>query len=190
MAGDGARGFQPDGCPERPGTPRDPTTLQDGLSSRHPRERDQPAGSAGAPRRQGRGRLWGDRPAGLDHLGDHLVRGAVHAVRQVVGGHRAHVRVGHDLDDIAGRYGDEAVHLQDRQEGLVELVRRHRRGRDEVHLRAHARVDDEVAAGRGAHRLGHLHLKDNPYWTASLSDAKVLAQERFVFLLAWKQVVT
>ena len=50
------------------------------------------------------------------------------------------------LIDVARRHGDEAVHLQDRQERLVERVRRHRRRRQHRHLRAHARIDDEVLA--------------------------------------------
>src|SRR5579871_2508227 len=39
-----------------------------------------------------------------------------------------------------------------------------------------------LATGHGAHRLGRLHLRDNPYWTPALTDAAALAQERFVFL--------
>ncbi len=47
-------------------------------------------------------------------------------------------------------HGDEAVHLQDRQERLVEGRRRHRRRGQHRHLRAHPRVDDEVLAGGAA----------------------------------------
>ena len=43
------------------------------------------------------------------------------ALGQVVAGHLADVGVRQDLDDVAGGHGDEAVHLQDRQERLVEL---------------------------------------------------------------------
>jgi hypothetical protein len=39
-----------------------------------------------------------------------------------------------------------------------------------------------LTTGRGSHRLGRLHLENNPYWAASLTGAAAVAQERFVFL--------
>jgi hypothetical protein len=38
-----------------------------------------------------------------------------------------------------------------------------------------------LATGGGAHRIGHHHLSENPYWPAALAG-KVLAHERHVFL--------
>ncbi len=90
------------------------------------------------------------------HLRDDLVRGGADVVRQIVARQQARVRIREDLDDVARGHRDEAVHLQDRQERLVERVRRHRRRGQDRHLRAHARVHDEVLAGHLAHGLDDL----------------------------------
>src|SRR6185503_11669610 len=73
---------------------------------------------------------------------------AVDAVRQILLARQlARVRVGNDLDRVTGGHGDEAVHLQDRQERLVERVRRHRRRGEDRHLGTYARIDDESLTG-------------------------------------------
>ena len=91
----------------------------------------------------------------VDHLGHDLVRARAHAIGQIDARQLARVRVGQDLDHVPvpGWHGDEAIHLEDRQERLVERRRRHRRRGQHGHLRPHPRVDDEVLAGRRADRF-------------------------------------
>ncbi len=95
-------------------------------------------------RPQHRHELRGAHVAHADDLRDEFVGAAVDPLRQVFLA-RPLTRVGvrNDLDGVAGRYRDEAVHLQDRQERLVEGFRRHRRRGQDRYLRAHARIDDE-----------------------------------------------
>ena len=107
-------------------------------------------------RSQGRHQLRGIHVLNLDHLCDDLVRGRAHAIRQVVRRHLARVRVGQDLRDIARLHRHEAVHLQDRQECLIERLGRHRCRREDRDVRAHAGVDDERAAGDRADGLDDL----------------------------------
>ena len=92
----------------------------------------------------------------IHHLRDDLVRGGTHVVGQVERGHLPRIGIGQDLHHVPGGHGDEAVHLQDREERLVEGGRRHGGRRQHGHLRAYARVDDEGLAGRSAHRFRDL----------------------------------
>jgi hypothetical protein len=39
-----------------------------------------------------------------------------------------------------------------------------------------------LVTGRGTHRIGHRHLKDNPYWPRGLAGSAALAHERHLFL--------
>jgi hypothetical protein len=117
-------------------------------------------------------------------LRHHLVGGAADAVGQVVARQLAHVLVEQHLDHVAGRHGREAVHLQDRQERLVELVRRHRRRGQHRHLRLDARVDDEVLARGRAHRLddlgdvGVLEVGRDARAAVLLGGSRLQAQQR------------
>ena len=92
----------------------------------------------------------------VDHLRHDLIGGPAHAVRQIDRGDLASIGIRHDLHDIPRRHGNETVHLQHREKCLVKGGRRHRRRGEHRHLRAHARVEDEVLTGRGADRLGDL----------------------------------
>ena len=92
----------------------------------------------------------------IEHLRHDLIRGAAHVIGQVDRGELARIGIGQDLDHVARRHRDEAVHLQDRQERLVEGRRRHRGRREHRHLGAHPRVDDEVLARGCRHRLRDL----------------------------------
>jgi len=94
--------------------------------------------------------------ADIEHLGDDLIRGGAHPVGKVDRRDLPRVGIGQDLHHVAGGHRDEPVHLQDREERLVEGVRGHRRRGEHRHLRAHARVDDEVLAGGSADRFGDL----------------------------------
>ena len=77
-------------------------------------------------------------------------------VGQLDAGNLARVGVRDDFHHVPGRHGDEAVHLQDGQECLVERRRRHRRRGQHGDLRAYPRIDDEGLTSRRAHRLGNL----------------------------------
>ena len=107
-------------------------------------------------RPQDRHQLPGGDIPDLHHLGHDLVGGRADAVRQVVCRHLPGVEVRQHLDHVAGWHGDVVVDLQDREEGLVEGVRAHRRRRQHRHLGAHARIDDEALAGHLAHGLDDL----------------------------------
>ena len=107
-------------------------------------------------RPQDRHQLRGADVLDGDDLRDDLVGGRTHARGQVVGGQLAGIRVRQDLDHLARRDGHEAVHLQDRQERLVEGVGRHRRRGNHRDLCPDPRIDDEVLAGDRAHRLDDL----------------------------------
>ncbi len=54
-----------------------------------------------------------------------------------------------NLDQVAAVDGDVAVHLQDRQECLVQCVRAERRRRQQRHAARDTRVEDEILAGDG-----------------------------------------
>ena len=107
-------------------------------------------------RPQDRHQLPGGDVPHLHHLRHDLVGGRADAVRQVVGRHLARIACRQDLDHVARRHGDKVVYLQDRKESLVEGIRAHRRVREHRHLRAHARIDDEILARDLAHGLDHL----------------------------------
>jgi hypothetical protein len=74
-------------------------------------------------RPQDRHQLRGAHVLDGDHLRDDLVGGRADARGQVVGRDLARIGVRDDLDRVAGGHRDEAVHLQDGQEGLVERGR-------------------------------------------------------------------
>ena len=88
----------------------------------------------------------------LYHAGDHFI---TTTRRRIVGGGNAvllgiHVR--YDLDHFAAGNGSEAVHLENRQEHLVNLVAVHRPGGHHRDLALDARVDDEIAVGNLGNR--------------------------------------
>jgi len=91
-----------------------------------------------------------------DDLGDELFRTGRDTAGQIPVGHLARVGVRHDLDDAAGFHGDELVDLQQRQEGLVEGFRGHRRLRQHGDLRAHAPIRNDGLAGHLRHRFDDL----------------------------------
>ena len=44
-------------------------------------------------------------------------------VGKIYGGELAGIGIGHYLDDVTGGHGNESVHLQNRQEGLIKSLR-------------------------------------------------------------------
>jgi hypothetical protein len=66
---------------------------------------------------------------------------------KIDGRHLPLIGVRNDLDDLAGRHRHVAVHLQHRQERLIELRRRHGRRRQHGDLGVDAGIDDEILAG-------------------------------------------
>jgi len=107
-------------------------------------------------RTQARNELGGAHVSYIDDVRDDLVGVGADPLGQVVRRPLTRVLIGQDLRDVARLDGHEAVHLQDRQERLIEGVRRHRRRRQDRHVRAHARIDDERLAGDGADRFDDL----------------------------------
>ncbi len=92
----------------------------------------------------------------VDHLRDDLIGAGAHVIRQVDRGKRARIGVRQDLHHVAGLHGDEPMHLQNRQECLIEGRGGHRRRGQHRDLRAHARIEDEILVGGRADGLRDL----------------------------------
>ena len=103
-------------------------------------------------RAQDRYQLRGRYVLDLQYAGNHFFLRQPTGADQQGAAFLAHRGFGNDLDRLACGHRGEAVNLQHGQEGFVDAVRAHRRGRDHGDLALHALVDDEVATGDLADR--------------------------------------
>ena len=94
--------------------------------------------------------LYGDDPR------HDVIRAPAAAAFEFGTGHLPGVGIRQDLDDIAGRYRDEAIDGKYRQKGFVECIRTHRRHRQHGDLRLDPGIENEVLAGDLADRLDNL----------------------------------
>ena len=107
-------------------------------------------------RPQHRHQLRGANVLDCNDLGNDLIGRGADAIRQVVTGYLARIGIRNDLDDLACGHRNEAVHLEDCEERLIERIGRHGRVRQHRDLGADTRIDDEVLAGDLTHRFDDL----------------------------------
>ena len=98
----------------------------------------------------GRNVLYGDNPR------HDVIRPPATAAFEFRTGHLPGIGIGKDLDDIASRYGYEAIDGEYRQKRFVECIGTHRRHRQHGDLRLDPWVENEILAGDFADCLDNL----------------------------------